>query len=396
MRKNGINRALIEIDGGVCAPSGFTASAIRCNFLHDGANHPDFALILGKKRYATAYLSPESVNMSSFAKLSQKHVEKSLSSAVIIQSGVACGYGEKEDVLAEKVTRLFAPALKIDRNEMLLASIGQYGKELELTPFEIAAKNIVAGLGNATENSLAVAKTLEGNGKQVSYSFEIGDVTCKIGAVFSGSIDGALICVLTTDVSISSEMLQKALKAVANEQFYMLGGRVPTPNDCICAMASGEANNWKITENNSDYQKFFYALNSVSERICRIILQASGEIFTCKVLGVKSKNSAREIAKAVVSATSIQKSLSNGHLDTQKVLSVVLGGMEKIALHKVSIAFSSSNMEVVTFEDNLEMPIAPETEKHFFFGENLQIIIHANEGNYSSIAYGNFDAPIRA
>ncbi len=391
MRKNGVNRELVEIDGGVCAPSGFYANAVRCDFLQDGADNPDFALILAKKRYATAYLSTESANVGSFARLSQKHVEKSLSSAVIIQSGIACGYGEKEDDLAEKVSRLFAPTLKIDRNEIILASMGQYGKKLDIAPFEFAAKNIVTGLGNTAENSFSVAKTLAGKGKQASYSFQIGDVTCKIGAVFSGSIDGALVCVLTTDVNVSPEMLQKALKAVANEHFYMLGGRVATPNDCICAMASGEANNWKITENNSDYQKFFYALNSISERICKRILQDEGEVFTSKVLGAKSKNTAREIAKSVASSLHIQKSFSNGRLDTQQVLSVILGGMEKISLQKLSIAFSSSNVELVTYEDNVETPVAPETEKRFFFGEKPQIIIDLKEGNYSAVVYGNFN-----
>ena len=118
MRKNGVDRKLTEIDGGVCAPSGFSATAVRCDFLRDDSNIPDFALITAKKRCATAYLPTRAKNESSFVSLTQKHVRTSLSSAILINSGIACNYGEQADDLAEKVSRLYAKTLKIDRNKL--------------------------------------------------------------------------------------------------------------------------------------------------------------------------------------------------------------------------------------------------------------------------------------
>ena len=51
MRKNGINRELRPIDGGVCAPEGYKANAVSCGIREDGGL--DFAMILSERRCCT-------------------------------------------------------------------------------------------------------------------------------------------------------------------------------------------------------------------------------------------------------------------------------------------------------------------------------------------------------
>lgn len=50
MRKNGIDRELRPISGGVCAPEGYKANAISCGIRDNG--ELDFAMILSEKRCA--------------------------------------------------------------------------------------------------------------------------------------------------------------------------------------------------------------------------------------------------------------------------------------------------------------------------------------------------------
>lgn len=392
MRKNAVNRELISIDGGVCAPSGFYTNAVHCGVLQNDEKSPDFAVILAKKRLETAYIHTDIPNVSAFATLSQKHTRTSKASAILIQGGGACGYDETADDLAEKVSRLFANTLKIDRNEIILISTGEYGREVELSTFESAAKHILVGLDSSNEKSLRTAQVLGGGrAKQLAFSFQIGDVACKIGGIFCGGFSGnePTVCVLTTDVDISSQMLQKALKAIVNEYFHMLGGRISTPNDCICILASGGAKNWKITENNSDYQKFINALSCVAEKICEEVMGENG--FLCKVVGAKSKNAARGIAKAVASSLSVRKSFLHKRLCTQAVLSAVIGSGEKVPLHKVSVSYKTFLAELITFEDNREIHVTDEVEKSFFSNGKIEVNIDLKEGNYTATSYGEVD-----
>ena len=395
MRKNGVNRNLTELDGGVCAPSGFYATAVCSDLLCDKSNSPDLALISSKKRCETAYLPARVGNVGSFVSLTQKHVRTSLSSAVLINSGVALGYGERADILAEKISRVFATALKIDRNEIIMISTGKYGVALELDRFETGAKAVSTSMvENSSEDFESFTKNI---GKEFAYTFEIGDVVCKIGALFCmGNGVQSNFCVITTDVDISSEMLQKALKATANEHFYMLGGIVNTPNDCICALASGDAKNWKITENDSDYQKFSYALSVVAERICESVITEHGNGFLCRVIGAKSKNSAREIAKTVVESSKIKKMLAGSRLPTQQAIALALGGDEKVDFEKLNVVFRSPDLEIVAFEENKETVVEKKVEERLFAGGKIEIIIRLGTGNYTATAYGDFSDYIRA
>lgn len=388
MRKNGINRELTLIDGGVCAPCGFYATDVCC----DGEESSSFGIVLADKRCERAYLPTLSANISAFVSLSQTHTQKSLSSGVVFYNGGACTQGEKQDDFAERASRLLANALKIDRNELILVSLGKYGKKLELSTFENAS-NKIKNKGVKDKNSLSVAKVLSKDRiNQMAFSFQIGDVECKIGAIFCGGVDNLqpLVCMLTTDVDISSQMLQKALKAAFSDGFYMFGGRMDTPNDCVFALANGCAGNWKITENNSDYQKFSFALCEAVKKICKNMLETSGEIISCQVYGAKSKSAARDIAKAVVSSSIIKTAFHRKKLDTQAVLAAVLSGAERVSVDKLSIVFCSTDLEIVTFEDDREILLSAETEKTFFEKEKREIIVKLNEGNYSASAYGSF------
>lgn len=396
MRKNGVNRELTEIDGGVCAPSGFYATAIRCGFSKVASDNEDLGLIWTKRRFPAAFVSTDTANVGACVALSQKHVRSGMASAVIINGGVANGYGEEADQLAENVSRIFANRLKTDRNDFILITAGDLGEKLDIGQFENGADTLAKVVKGMPSDSLAVARVITGrvDARHLACSFQIGDIACKIGAVFSGYLptDNAvetLRCVLTTDVNISSEMLQKALKTAANEHFYALGGAVYSPNDCVCIMASGAAENWKITENNGDYQKFVHALCSFADKICRKIARdGQGKSFVCKVIGAKSKNVARETAKMMTTALPIRSAVAKRKVSIQALLNVILGGAEKIPYDKLSITLRSTLGTFVAYEEKQVQPVLREVEEYIFSGNEIELVIDLKDGNYSAVAYG--------
>ena len=53
MRKNGIDKEMKQIEGGVCAPKGFSANGIHCG-IRKNKKKKDLALIVCDRRAATA------------------------------------------------------------------------------------------------------------------------------------------------------------------------------------------------------------------------------------------------------------------------------------------------------------------------------------------------------
>ncbi len=396
MRKNGINRTLLPIAGGICAPAGFRVSATRVGFCKADKEKEDLALIVTKRRYAAAFFGNDCVNVGAHVKLSEKHMRAGFASAVLINGGVANGCGEIADKLAETISRLFANKCNFDRNEMILISTGRWGESLDIATFERGISALAKGFGNTDEYSLAAARTLSlgGEGNQCSFSFWIGDIECKIGGIYHASAWGkgwaqANTCVLTTDVKISSKMLHKALKSVANEYFYMLGGCIFSPNDSLSILASGEAGNWEITENNSDYQKFVFALSGVMEYISKQCTATNEKVVLYKVKGAKSKNTARKVAKILANSTWVKDTLSAENFDVQNLLSVLLSSDENVNMDSLHICLRALDCEFVVYEEGRQLPLSKNTLTNVFDSEEIEVIIELKKGNYAATAYGN-------
>ena len=82
MRKNAVNRELIEIPGGVCAPKGFFANGVHCG-IEKQSKKRDLALVSADWRCPTACVFSEQSAQSAPARISKKHLKKNFPSFVI-------------------------------------------------------------------------------------------------------------------------------------------------------------------------------------------------------------------------------------------------------------------------------------------------------------------------
>ena len=118
---------------------------------------------------------------------------------------------------------------------------------------------------------------------------------------------GTMLCFLTTDCVISTEMIKAALLETVNVSFNRISvdGDTSTNDSCI-VLANGLAGNEPITTKNTDYDAFVEALKTLCTVLARK-MAADGEgakhLITCTVSGAKSEQSAETIAKSVISST---------------------------------------------------------------------------------------------
>lgn len=395
MRKNGVNRTLQPIVGGVCAPSGFQANAVICGF-DGGTEKPDLALVAADKRCPAAFVCSDGVQRGAPVKVTQKRVKSGYAQAVIVNSGAAIFLQPDGEILAENVCRRLERISNYLREDILIASTGKIDRDLRLETFEKGLKPLVAGLAATAENSTLAARALMTTDtalKEISYTFELGAYTCRIGAIFKGSQKicpnmATVLGIITTDVNISPAALQRALNAVVKDTFNALNGDGETsPNDMLCIFANGNAGNYQIDRADSEYEKFVYALRETTTEMCRQIAADGGLPFVCKVKGAKSKRLAREIATRIVGAEGIKKAIGKGEFDIESLLYAVYAAGAETDFSKARVTLSSVVGKVVVFEgEPLQYP--KEILKRTLFGGEVEIRLETEEGNYTAEAFG--------
>lgn len=399
MRKNGVNRELREISGGICAPMGFRANGIHCGFSSD-KNKKDLALIVADRRCPTACVFSLESKQSGPACASKKHIKKGLARAILVNSGVANVFLPEGERLAELACRALAARSDIDANDTVIASTGKMGREILLSTFEEGLRPLVQGLAATEEGSLFAAEammTTDSYPKHTAFSFELGDFTCKIGVAFKGNMHvcpnmATTLIFLTTDVNISSEMLQKALSLTVKDTVNLLcGDGAQSPNDMVCIMANGKAGNYKISCEDTEFSKFTYALRQVLHEICRRIVMdcdERGRVLVCKVTGAKSQRVARAAAKNLASSLNVRRTALKAEVDLEGILYAVNAAADDTDYKNTQISLAGETETYVFYEEGQALLI--DKEKMQGLQTSAQVVLHValNDGNYSAMAMG--------
>lgn len=381
MRKNGVNRSLIEIDGGVCAPSGFKAGGIYAGFTSN-AQKKDLALIVADRPCPTACVFSETSEQSGAARVTKKHLKHGLMQAILVNGGVANVCMDGGEMLAEKACRALASKISVDANETVIASTGEVGKPLTIECFEKGIAELVKTLSYTKEGSKAAAEGCMA--QEVAYSFKLGDIVCKVGVIYQG----ATLTFLTTDVCISPEMLQKVLSSAVKDTVHLLCvDGITSPNDIVCIMANGKAGNYKISYADTEYVKFLDVLRDILTEICRRVARGESEenrLFSCKVTGAKSKQIARALAKSMVSSFAIRQGLEKESLSAEQILYLAMEMDKSLKGGEMSIRIGAFSL----FDVGRKLSLGEQAWEVLRSEAETEISILLNEGNYSAKAYG--------
>ena len=405
MRKNAVNRELRDIPGGVCAPSGFKANGVHAGFTKD-ADKKDLALVVAERRCPTACVFSINSSQNPSAFVSKKHSKRGLARAVLINSGVANLYLEDGVYIAEKVCRVLAKHSDVEVNDLLLASTGQTGSPLSVSTFENGIPMLVRGLDSTESSSLAAAEgitSVDERAKQLSFAFDLGDFSCKIGAIYKGKARvcpnmATTLAIITCDICITSDMLQRALSSAIKDTFNMICvDGISSPNDTVYIMANGKAGNYKVYCEDSEYEKFLYALKSVLMEICKRIVKdgdAEHPTFLCEVSGVKSKQAARAVARRLSCCDKIKRGLLHGSISVSDVMHAVCSAEETCDFSKMQITLGTKTKKYVLYGDGRAIALPKERILSLFEEEEIVLSVEASEGNFRATTLSCFSCAV--
>ena len=403
------------IDGGVCAPEGFTANGMRVG-IKASRKINDFALVYSDVPCNAAGVFTQNRVKSESVKLAQKFITDGRAQAAIEISGNAntcTGAQGAENAL--RMAKAAAVSLGIKTEDVIVYSTGVIGVQFDISKVEDNIDILKNGLSKKGHEEARVAiMTTDTHFKECAVEFSIGGKLCKMGTMCKGSgmihINmGTMLSFITTDCAISSEMLDKALKSSILETYNCVSvdGDTST-NDTLTIMANGKAGNVEITSEGPDYDVFLEALNKMN-KIMAMKIAADGEgatrLVECNVNGAKSVETARGLAKEIICSSLVKAAMFGADANFGRFLCAMGYSGIEFDPDKVSIWFTSKSdanryfenyddfevhgeKSVQVYKDGVPLDFDEDLAKEIMSQQAVEILVQCGEGNASGTAWG--------
>ncbi len=380
----------------MCAPLGFKAGGIHCG-IRKNKDKKDFALIVSDVPCAAAGVFTRNLVKGAPVLVTKRNIANGVAQAVICNSGNANTCNKDGEEVAEKMCALVTKVAGIDSSDVIVASTGVIGLPLDITPMANAIGELYSSLSLNSDSAAEAIMTTDTVPKSVAVEFELGGKTCRIGAIAKGV---GMICpnmattliFITTDVGISSQMLQKALSEDVKTSFNMVSidGDQST-NDTCCILANGLAENQKIEEAGADFSAFRKALHYCTVKLSKMIAkdgEGATKLIECNVRGAKTAKMAKNVAKSVIKSSLVKAAMFGADANWGRVLCAIGYAGEPVDVNRIDVSFRSSKGRLPVCENGSGIPFDEQFAKEVLLKDEVEINIDLKLGGCKASAWG--------
>ena len=384
------------ISGGVCAAKGFSANGIHCG-IRKNKSKRDLALIYSEVPASAAAVYTTNLVKGAPLAVTKRHLMNGIAQAIICNSGNANTCNANGIEIAEQMGELLAKEMKINADDVVVASTGVIGLPLSIEPIKGGIPALVAGLGNKSAEAAEGIMTTDTRLKEVAVSFEVGGKTCHLGGIAKGSgmihpNMATMLVFITTDCAISPTMLQKALSTDVQSTFNMVSvdGDTST-NDMVTVLANGMAGNGEINAEGEEFDIFMKALNTVTVALCRRIAgdgEGATKLLECTVAGAKDEQTAKVVAKSVICSSLTKAAMFGADANWGRVLCAIGYSGANVDVNGVDVSFVSQKGEILVCQKGAGVDFSEEKAKEILLENEIEIRITLSDGDGSATAWG--------
>ncbi len=391
-----------RINGGVTAAKGYKASAVAAGLKYQ--DRTDMAMVYSEVPAEAAGTFTTNVFKAAPVIWDRRIVsELGRARAIVVNSGIANACtGHQGEECCRRTAAAAAAALGIDADGVLLGSTGVIGMQLPIEKMEDGARELAKRLESGELAGLAAERaimTTDTRPKEAACTCEISGRTVTVGGMAKGS--GmihpnmcTMLAYITSDASISHEMLQRALGDIVPDSFNMISvdGDTST-NDTLLVLANGMAGNEKISSFGADYDAFFEALSYVCTSLAKQ-MAADGEgatkLVESIVEGADTKEHARMLAKSVVSSSLTKAAMFGCDANWGRELCALGYSGVPFDPARVELYFRSGDgsKEMLVFKDGEGVGYSEEEASELLSSSHVQIVSRMNMGNETATAWG--------
>ena len=392
------------ISGGVTAPKGFRAAGVYCGVKasHAGVpgtqGKPDLAMIVSDCECTAA--ATYTLNRVKAAPLyvTMGHLEDGVCRGIVANSGNANACAPLSHENAEKMCELAAAATGLKPQDFAVASTGVIGQTLNIAAIQRGMPQVAGEL--SYEGSAAAAHaimTTDTVKKEIAVTVTIGGKPVTVGAIAKGSgmihpNMGTMLCFITTDCAITSEMLSDALHDIVPRTFnrVTVDGDTST-NDMCVVLANGMAENTQIEWKDDDYTLFYKAMYQVCETMARSIAgdgEGASRLITCTVTGARSEETAERLAKAVVGSSLVKAAMFGADANWGRVLCAMGYSKAPFRPEYVDVSFSSDQGEILVCQHGTGVDFDEDLAKKILSQDEVVIAVNLHEGDDQATCWG--------
>jgi len=384
-------------NGGVCAPKGFKASGIHCG-IRKNKTKKDIALIMADNLCSAAAVYTTNKVYGAPITVTREHLKNGKAQAVVCNSGNANTCNADGVQKATMMAQLVEKQTGIPASDVIVASTGVIGQVLPIEPIADGMQQLVEELNyNGSDDAATAIMTTDTVKKEFAVCCEIGGREVTIGAIAKGSgmihpNMATLLCFVTTDVNISSEMLDKALKEVVVDTLNMVSvdGDTST-NDMLTIMASGLADNDEIVCEGADYNVFKTALNEVLTKASKAIAkdgEGATKLMECVVKNAESKQLARVIAKSVITSSLLKAAVFASDANWGRILCAIGYAEGQFDISKIDVDIVSSKGKVTVCQNGSGVEFDEDVATKVLDNDEFTIVVDMHSGNFEATAWG--------
>ena len=385
------------INGGVCAPKGFQAAGVHCG-IRKNKSKKDLSLILSDVNCNAAAVYTQNKVKGAPIIVTKENLKNGFARAIICNSGNANTCAPNGVEIARQTCDLLAKELGISSEDIIVSSTGVIGLSMIIEPFQTGIPKLVKKLSyDGSDMAAHGIMTTDMVKKEFAASVIIGNKECHIGGIAKGNgmINpnmATMLCYLTTDIAITSEMLQKALLSDVTDTFNQLSidGDTST-NDTIAIMANGLAGNAVIDSEGNDFKEFCTALNIITSALVKALAkdgEGASKLLECIVSGAPDKKTARVISKSVITSSLFKAAMFGEDANWGRALCAIGYADAEFDISKVDIVLSSSKGNIEVCKNASYCYYSEEDASEILSEKEIKILVSLNQGEEKARAWG--------
>lgn len=387
------------VDGGVCAAKGFKANGLNCG-LNPNREKNDLCVVASDKECNAAAVytlnkvkgAPITVTKENLAKTNGK------ARAVIANSKNANTCNADGVEKASMMCSLAADELGIAAEEVIVASTGVIGQVLPIEPIQNSIKKLCQGLAyDGNEKAATAIMTTDTVKKEVAVEFEIAGVKCCLGGMAKGSgmihpNMATTLNFITSDVNISSAMLQKALDEIVKITYNCLSvdGDTST-NDMVCVMANGMSGNAEIDSVGAEFDIFKQALYIVMMNMTKMLAkdgEGATKLLECTVKDACDLDTAIIVAKSIIRSPLLKCAMFGEDANWGRILCAIGYAEAEFDIEKVDVDIASEYGTVAVCRNGSGVDFSEEEAAKVLKSDEIFINVSLNDGAAQAKAWG--------
>jgi glutamate N-acetyltransferase/amino-acid N-acetyltransferase len=361
----------------------------------------DLAIIYSENQANAAAVFTRNLVVAEPIKVSRENIKNGKAQAFVVNAGNANACTGKQGYEgAVAMMNAGAEALNIKPEDVIIASTGIIGEKF---PTDKVVKGIKEAVPHLTDREVAgslaanAILTTDTFAKEGFNEFEIQGKDISIGGIAKGSgmihpNMGTMLGFLVTDIAISSELLDKALKEVVDKTFNMItvDGDTST-NDMVGIMANGQAGNDEITDENNDYKKFKEKLEEICMHLAKLIVsdgEGSTKFIEYEVRNTKSEGEARQIVKTISDSKLVQTAMFGKDPNWGRILAAAGRSGVHFDPDKVDLYIGTYKNNLQILKDGQPTTHNRSSLKKQMRDSHLKVILDINEGSAKAVGWG--------